>query len=289
MWFKKYKKSISVIAILVSFTFLIAYTIFNPSLIDRILKTDPRTLGLLSLLYTIILGTQLILIYMSVRLCSKKLTIKKSLFLSIYSALANFFGPLQSGPGVRAVYLKKTIGLAIREYTYATLFYYAAYALINGSLLFITTWPLITVLGLILSLILIILGASIFHFGTRLKYVLAIYTVAVAQVITTTTIYYLELHATSPGTHYSYAQAIVFSASAALSMFVSLTPGGIGIREAFIVFTQSLHHISLASIIAAGVLDRAFYVLFLIILFSISSAMHIKTIALGKQTGNRRD
>ena len=100
--------------------------------------------------------------------------------------------------------------------------------------------------------------------------------IAVVQVFVTTTIYYLELHTTSGGAVYSYSQALVFNASAALSMFVSLTPGGIGIRETFIIFTESLHHIPLASIIAAGILDRAFYVLFLALLFISSSSMHIK-------------
>lgn len=283
LWAGRHKQGLSITIIILSLIFLVSYALFNPSIIEGVLRTDPRVLGLLLLLYILITGTQLAIIYVTIKLCGKELPLKKSLFLTIYSALANFFGPLQSGPGVRAVYLKRTIGLRVREYTFATLFYYFAYGSINASLLFINSWPILTVLGIILSIVLIIVGTKKFHFGNRGKYVFIIYLVAIAQVLITTTVYFTELHATSPAAHYSYLQALVFSASGGLSMFVSLTPGGIGIREAFIVFTQSLHHIPLSSVIAAGILDRAFYILFLVLLFIISSSFHIKEIVTRKK------
>ena len=58
------------------------------------------------------------------------------------------------------------------------------------------------------------------------------------------------------------------------ALFVSLTPGAIGIREAFLVFSQDLHHIPNDIIVAANVLDRAVYILFLGLLFIIVLLMH---------------
>jgi uncharacterized membrane protein YbhN (UPF0104 family) len=106
----------------------------------------------------------------------------------------------------------------------------------------------------------------------------------ILQIILMTTIYFIELHATNAAANYSYLQALVYSASANLSLFVSLTPGGIGIRESFIVFAQSLHHIPLSSVIAAGILDRAFYILFLVLLFIFSSSMHLQNMFTRKKT-----
>ena len=277
-WVKQHSKVLAISIIVLSLIFLIAYATSHPAVITNLLRTDPRVLILLLLLYALVIGTQFVVMYATIKLCKKDLAIKSGIFLSIYSAVANFFGPLQSGPGVRAIYLKQKIGLRIRDYTMATLFYYFAFAAINGSLLFINSVPLLTVLGLALSVVLTILGIKRFHFNELSKHVFVIFLATIIQILVITTIYFVELHAINAPSDYSYLQSLVYSASANLSMFVAITPGAIGIREAFIVFAQSLHHIPLASIISAGILDRAFYIVFLILLFVVSSSMHLKDI-----------
>ena len=56
----------------------------------------------------------------STRMCQVELGKRESLLLTIYSSLANFFGPLQSGPGVRAGYLKTRYHVRIRDFTFVT-------------------------------------------------------------------------------------------------------------------------------------------------------------------------
>ncbi len=275
-WMKRHSKALAISIIVISLIFLVAYAILHPTVITNLLHTNPWILLILLLLYILVIGTQFLIMYATIRLCKKDLAIKSGVFLSIYSAVANFFGPLQSGPGVRAIYLKQKIGLRIRDYTMATLFYYFAFAAINGSLLFINSAPILTVLGLILGAALTVIGVKRFHFSKLSKYVFAIFIVTIVQILVMTTIYFVELHAINALSNYSYLQSLVYSASANLSMFVAITPGAIGIREAFIVFAQSLHHIPLSSIISAGILDRAFYIIFLILLFIVSSTMHLK-------------
>jgi len=273
-WLKKYRAILGVIVIVLSLGFLTWYLITHPEIITNLLQTNPLVILALLVLYVLFVGLIFFINLYTVRVCGKDLAVKPGIFLTIYSTVINFFGPLQSGPAVRAAYLKTKIGLKIRDYTMATLFYYFAYAAINASLLFISSWWILTILGFIASIAIIIIGAKLLHFQNQLKNIFALYLVAFTQAIVMTAIYYTELHAT--GTHSSLLHTVVYTASANLSLFVSLTPGGIGIREAFIVFTTSLHHIPLSSIISAGVLDRAFYVIFLTGLFLATSGLHLK-------------
>lgn len=273
-WIGAHRHVLGVIIIILSLAFLVWYTATHPQIIKSVVHTSPIVLLTLLILYLANVGVVFFVNFFTVRICNKKLGIKEGIFLTIYSTVINFFGPLQSGPGVRAVYLKTKIGLRIRDYTLATLFYYFAFGAINASLLFISSWWWLSIIGFLLSIVLIIIGTKKLHFSHRALDIWAIYIVTFVQVAITTAIYFTELHAT--GTNASLLHTIVYTASANLSLFVSLTPGGIGIREAFIVFTQSLHHISTASILAAGILDRAFYVLFLVALFLFSSAFHIR-------------
>jgi uncharacterized membrane protein YbhN (UPF0104 family) len=82
-----------------------------------------------------------------------------------------------------------------------------------------------------------------------------------AQIAAVSLIYFLELRNVAPGTHFS--QAIIYTGAANLALFVSLTPGAIGFRESFLLFSQNLHHVSGSTIVAASILDRAVYVLVL--------------------------
>jgi len=84
------------------------------------------------------------------------------------------------------------------------------------------------------------------------------------QIVVVTSIYYIELKSVAPNT--SLHQIIIYSGAANLALFVSLTPGAIGFRESFLVFTQHLHHISNATIVTTNILDRAMYIVLLAIL-----------------------
>lgn len=280
-WIAAHRRLLGVIIIVLSLSFLVWYTTTHPEIIESVIHTSPLVLLTLLVLYLANVGVVFFINFFTVRICNKRLGVKEGIFLTIYSTVINFFGPLQSGPGVRAVYLKTKIGLRIRDYTLATLFYYFAFGAINASLLFISSWWWLSLLGFALSIVLIIIGTKKLHFSHHALDIWAIYLVSFVQVALTTAIYFTELHAT--GSNASLLHTIVYTASANLSLFVSLTPGGIGIREAFIVFTQSLHHISTASIISAGILDRAFYVLFLVLLFLASSAFHVRDAVAGKK------
>lgn len=280
-WFSAHKRLVGAAVLVITFVSLGWYLSIHPSIVDKVLHTNPWVLLALFVLYSGMIAVNVGITHMTVKLCRKDLPLKNTFLLSVYSSVANFFGPLQSGPAVRAVYLKSKIGLRIRDYTYTMLFYYLAFGAINASLLFLRTAPLLTVLGIAAGIILIIYGTRRYNFADRSRYVLGIYIITVIQVLLTVVIYHTELHAT--GTQASWSQTFVYSGSSNLSLFVSLTPGGIGVREAFLLFTQSLHGISPYSIVAAGILDRAFYISFLVVLLILTSAFHVRDTILPKK------
>jgi hypothetical protein len=70
-------------------------------------------------------------------------------------------------------------------------------------------------------------------------------------------------------------QAVVYGGAANFSLFVALTPGAIGFREAFLEFSRQLHHIPTSGILAASVIDRSVYVAFLGLLFLMTVGLHV--------------
>jgi uncharacterized membrane protein YbhN (UPF0104 family) len=94
------------------------------------------------------------------------------------------------------------------------------------------------------------------------------------QMVIQVTIYAVELHKVNP--NIALHQVITYTGAANFSLFVALTPGAIGIRESFLLLTQRLHGISSANVIAANVLDRAVFLIFLVVLFVFTIMFHVK-------------
>ncbi len=205
----------------------------------------------------------------TIRLCKATLTKSESILLTAYSSVINFFGPLQSGPAFRAVYLKRKHGVNYKNYGTATLVYYFAYGLISGLFLLsgVFKWWTFALIALIPLLIWGLnrhprISKSFSQLDLHNWYYLAFATFM--QVAIVTVIYYLELRYVAPGT--SLDQAIVYAGAANLALFVSFTPGAIGFRESFLLFSQNLHHIDSATIVTANVIDRGVYVVLLLLL-----------------------
>jgi uncharacterized membrane protein YbhN (UPF0104 family) len=228
----------------------------------------------------------LVLIYdCCMRLCGKHLAWKENFLLTSYSSIINFFGPLQSGPGVRAAYLKTRHQVRLRDYGLATVLYYGMFAFFSALFLLVGTRPWWQTL---LAMSVVAVGSwsvfryfakrdkkpadSQFHMHANIVFRLAILTFL--QVLLTAITYYVELRAVNPGI--GWGQAMSYAGAANFALFVSLTPDAIGFREAFLVLSQGLNHVSTANIFSANVIDRTAYVLFLALLFLVVLATHAK-------------
>lgn len=219
------------------------------------------------------------------RLCGKRISWKENFLLTSYSSIINFFGPLQSGPGVRAVYLKTRHQIRLRDYTLATLLYYGLFAFFSALFLLVGTRPwwqttlaLVLVGGVSVAIIRLFIrrdkkaAESSFHLGRDGVSRLLIF--SFLQVLLTAITYFVELKAVNPHIHWS--QAVSYAGAANFALFVSLTPDAIGFRETFLVFSKHLHHVSTANILSANIIDRGAYVIFLLLLLLVVLSVHAK-------------
>jgi len=251
----------------------------HPDFWQNIKNISLAIIFLLLVLYSGILLTNGFILYWSVKVCSKLISKSEAMMLNAYSTLVNFFGPLQSGPGFRAVYLKKKHDVSVKAYAGATFLYYGAFGALSLILLGYGISPLLSVAGLITFIAVGLFGTNLIakwkpQFAHHNPLVRKIVFMTLVQVFINSLIYFTELRVVDSGI--SFSQALIYTGAANLALFVSLTPGAIGFREAFLLFSQNLHHIDTNTILSASVIDRTVYFVFLGLLFLFTAGFHAK-------------
>lgn len=263
-------KQIAAVTVLLGTAIAFVYYFSTHPEVGKLLKAIPKpTLGILLGLYILTVGALVLIFTATLRLCRLRLEAAELSLLTAYSSVINFFGPLQSGPAFRAVYLYKRHRLNLKSYASATLVYYFFFGFFSG---------LFLISGLLgwWTLALCVAGALTAYFAVRTRWIASRltnldlrgwYYLAVAtllQVILMAAIYTVELRAIDASI--GIGQAVVYTGAANLALFVSLTPGAIGFREAFLLFSQQLHNISPSVIVATNILDRALYITLMLLL-----------------------
>jgi uncharacterized membrane protein YbhN (UPF0104 family) len=254
-------------------------------LLRQLGRTSPLLIIWLLLLYMAMLGALALIMHATLRICRIKMGAQDNLLLNMYSLFINFFVIGQAGPGLRAAYLKKYYGLLIRKYIFVTLVYYACYAIVSALLILAGSaapWYYTIVAAVLFGAVSYFaisfylrrkkLGKDGLNLTTSTLSYLMLTTVI--QAIIQVAIYFLEVH--NVNSHVSLKQIMAYTGVANFALFVGLTPGAIGIREAFLVFSERLHHISSANIISASIIDRSVYLLVLGILFVVTISLHAK-------------
>lgn len=281
----KLKRYLGPVVIVITFLVFVWYVRSHPYVIDQLKQTPLSTIVFILLAYFGSLASLAFILEVSIRLYDKFIPYTENFLLTAYSSIINFFGPGQSGPGVRAVYLKVKHGFSLKRFMFVTLFYFAWFAFISGIMLgaAVLPWWVTTfgVIGIIGGCILVI-----WHFVSKstvslvpdsakpklVKTILLIGLGTAIQLFFITLAYYIELKSVNP--HISIGQVISYTGAANFALFVSVTPGAIGIREAFLLFSQQIHGISTANITAASILDRAVYFVVLGLLGILVLATH---------------
>ncbi|HSH55264.1 MAG TPA: lysylphosphatidylglycerol synthase domain-containing protein [Candidatus Limnocylindrales bacterium] len=271
-------QSIAAVSVLVATIVLfVLYFQRHPDVLARLATLPLSSLALLFGLYAVFMVALIFIQRATITACELRLPAKENVLLTLYSSIINFFGPLQSGPGFRALYLKKRHNINLKAFTLATFCYYGFYAAFSGTLLlaaFIGPWALL----LCVSLLVLPYALSRLQRFRALPLHVLIWLAAatLAQVIIISIIYLVELR--SLGGAVSYSQVLVYTGAANFALFVSLTPGAIGFREAFLIFSQRLHGISNDLIITASLLDRSIYVSMLVVLAAVIFGLHANTV-----------
>lgn len=267
------------------------YLIAHPSVIGVVLGMHPAAVILLVLAYIGTIVANAFVLSVSLRMIGKRVSFNENASLTGYSSVVNFFGPLQSGPGFRAAYLKQRHGVSLKKFLYATMVFYGFFALING--LVIVTAIIARVDNsrapiLVISALLTVISAAYlaYRFIPKVQelvravkltdpYFWLIGIGALLLSLCTTFAYFIELLHVDPTVN--LLQTAVYAAAANLALFVSLTPGAIGFRESFLLLTEQLHQIPSSVVLAASIIDRAFYVVFLLGMFLFLLAIGART------------
>ncbi len=282
---RRTKNILIVLVLLATVAVFVRFFAQHPDYIRQLGRTNPWWIVAVIALNIPMVGLLMLVYDNCLKLCGKQLAWKENFLLTSYSSIVNFFGPLQSGPGVRAAYLKTRHKVRLRDYTLATLLYYGLFAFFSALFLLVGTRPwwqtvlaLAAVAGFSFCVIKLFLkrdkrpAAS--QFSLRSDILARLMVVTFLQVLLTAVTYFVELKAVNP--HISWGQAVSYSGAANFALFVSLTPDAIGFRETFLVFSRRLHHVSTANILSANVIDRGAYVIFLLLLFAVVLSLHAK-------------
>ena len=286
---KAFRTSLVTLIIVGTFGIFGWYIHTHPKTITTLMSISPIALVLLTVAYCLTIVANALVLHFSLTYVKRSTPIFDNVLLTGYSSVVNFFGPLQSGPGFRAAYLKKKYGVELKKFFTATFIFYVFFALINVVVLalasiqqYASLWRVFFLIGIcaLIALPFLVrfirptkLGNNVIS-TVRLKdrNLWLIGAGALLLIIATCFAYYIEL--TQVSNSIGVGQVIVYTAAANLALFVSLTPGAIGFREAFLVLSQRLHHIDTSVIVSASIIDRAFYVVFLLALFAVLLIVH---------------
>ncbi|MGD0284419.1 MAG: lysylphosphatidylglycerol synthase domain-containing protein [Candidatus Saccharimonadales bacterium] len=285
---KKVQQVLAIIIVCVTVTLFTLFFIHHSSYVTALRQTKLSTLLVVFGLYVLLLMCLMVVYQCILLLCNKPLSWHENGLLTIYTLLVNFFGPLQSGPGFRAIYLKNKHRVRIRDYAGATFIYYGFYILFSLLFLLVTNRPWWqTVLALLVVGGIGLWGLRYWNHkhkldvsGNESRFRLTVKSCALlalstlAQVAITAVIYAVELRSIHPSIN--FGQAMTYSGAANFALFVSLTPGAIGFRETFLIFAEHLDHINTATILSANVIDRSVYIVFLALLFLLAIGINLK-------------
>lgn len=281
---KRVRLGLALLLILLTIAVFARYISEHQNLLQVLKHTPPMTLLWLFLLYAAWLGALGLILQTTLIICRRKIPTEENILLNAYSTLINFFVPGQGGIAARGLYLKQRHKLSMRNYVIAMLFYYACYALLSTLLLLVTNRPWWQTVG---GVVLAGFGAYVvmrWYMGRshtkadgldiQPKTLLYFGVATTVQAIVQVAIYAVELHSVNHAI--TLGQAITYTGAANFALFVALTPGAIGVRESFLVFSRGLHHISTANIVAASVIDRGVFLVFLGLLFLLTLSLHAK-------------
>src|SRR5262245_55201463 len=111
---KRYLKlALAIVVLLVTIVLFVRYAISHPDVIHKIGDLSPGKLAALLFLYAMWFVSISLVLFVSLKMYGKTIHRKENLLLNAYSSLVNFFGPGQSGPAFRGIYLRKRHDFAL--------------------------------------------------------------------------------------------------------------------------------------------------------------------------------
>ena len=284
--FIKYQKNLLGIIVLLIF---VVYFIFNKASFKPLLDIRPLLLMGSFVCYVGIIVCNGLFIKYIVASFDKKLSTHESVRVSLLSSLGNFFASSGAGLGFRAVYLKKKHGLSYSDYmatmygNYLLIFIVSALlGMVSLGLIGGASSPQFVGLGLFFAGLLVAsIGLSFIRvprieFGNKITTSIArtlrtismgwrliaddrrllahLSLLVLGQVVLTVLIAWFELLSLSISI--GFGQLLLFSVLGSLSIFISLTPANLGVKEAVYIITATIIGLNTPQILSLALIDR---------------------------------
>src|SRR5438132_590570 len=125
---KQLRRIAGIAVLLLTLGVFIWYFHGHTALLTQLRHVSPLSIIVLLLLYGSMTVVLMLILHYSLRLCNATLALKENALLTMYSSIVNFFGPLQSGPGFRAIYLKQRHKVKYTDFIRFSLLYYGFFA-----------------------------------------------------------------------------------------------------------------------------------------------------------------
>lgn len=286
---KRYHKQLFGLLVLAIF---VVYFVRNIDSFKILLDIRPIFLVGVAVCYVAIVYTNGLFIKYVIEPFNKKISVRESVRVSLISSLGNFFASSGAGLGFRAVYLKKKHGLSYGDYMTTMYGNYLLFFIINAvlgliSLLLISSKDSVQYKGaflffaglLVVSLVLCFVPIpKLFAGSVKNKYVTSILgfiqkmtegwsrivknrrllmhlTILVSiQLVLTILIGWLEI--SSLHIVIGFPELLLFSVLGSMSIFISLTPGNLGVKEGIYILTASVIGLTTPQIVSIALIDR---------------------------------
>ncbi len=279
------------------------YFFYNITDFSLLLKINPIFIVTLILVNVLSIAMNGVFMKWSISLFGKHIKLNESVKVSFISTAGNFFAPSGSGLGFRAVYLKKRHGVSYSDYISIILCNYAMVFLVSSIIGLASLYALrekaSSVFVVLVIFFVTLLIASLGAFFVRVKnnnknsifkvrwakkilevlgqvsegwdLILANKKIAsklMLLVIFITFLMVIGMYCivSSLGLDISIPSLVLFSVLGSLSVFINITPGNLGVKEAVYIACSAVIGLTTPQILSIALVDRAvmFIVLFLL-------------------------
>ena len=236
-------------------------------------------------------------------LVNNAITTFESFYISVFSAVGNFFGFMQSGAGIRAVYLKTKYGLSLSKFTMTILIHYTITFLVFGTAGLVALFCLGNLdWRFIIPMFILSYGALGFVMVNRIKLIDKIISNKVfkrfhnlfellrqlpsdvrqkpGMFVTLSFLYVLRfmlammiqlLFFKSIDIDVSFFALMLYTSLSRLPIIVNITPAALGFREAILLLAQNLVSLDTSSILKLAIIERTIFVIVLTCTFILTS------------------
>lgn len=298
---KNLKKYISpILTVLILFLFGI-YLYKNPDILSSLKSTNPIYILLIMFLYLFIFYLEALFILVTLKIFKKEIDSNEGMYISVLSRIGNYLLPMRAGAVFRATYLKKKYNFEYSNFLSTLYGYYIIFFLTSSILLFLglmykaifLNQTYISLILFFLSIILAMLFLIVFNLPIEklfvnsegiLKKVVSFLSkflngwklivkekhsfnklllLAFGNIFVNTIIIYIEFLSIEKVPN--ILDVLLYTCISGLSLFISITPGSLGLREGVLLITSQSLGLSESEIMRLAVLDRGIMFILLLI------------------------